>query len=103
MDLMNWRSGATGSMQSWITAKLLYQSLASLARSRGCIPSQLGFDWVLSRAADVVPIPGKSMEHLADHLGISVCFSSFTGIVRAISIFSLPCPFAGRYLIVAGF
>ena len=36
----------------------LVDRVAGLARAKGCTPAQLALAWVLSRGADVVPIPG---------------------------------------------
>ncbi len=36
----------------------LVERVAGLARAKGCTPAQLALAWVLSRGADVVPIPG---------------------------------------------
>jgi aryl-alcohol dehydrogenase-like predicted oxidoreductase len=45
-------------------------SVASVAKERGCTPSQLALAWVLAKAPFIVPIPGtKRRSYLADNLG----------------------------------
>jgi aryl-alcohol dehydrogenase-like predicted oxidoreductase len=42
----------------------------SLAKSKGCAPSQLALAWLLRRGDDVVPIPGtKRVKYLQENLG----------------------------------
>jgi aryl-alcohol dehydrogenase-like predicted oxidoreductase len=47
----------------------LVAKVEELARKKGCTPSQLALAWVLSRAPDVVPIPGtKRRKYLEENL-----------------------------------
>ena len=46
----------------------LYEGFEQIARENGCTPAQLALAWVLSRGADIVPIPGtKRRERLAEN------------------------------------
>ena len=55
----------------------LLERVESIARAKGCTAGQLALAWVLSRGADVVPIPGtKSRARLEENLAsISVSVS----------------------------
>jgi aryl-alcohol dehydrogenase-like predicted oxidoreductase len=48
----------------------LVASVETLAREKGCTPSQLALAWVLAQGDDVVPIPGtKRRTYLEENLG----------------------------------
>jgi aryl-alcohol dehydrogenase-like predicted oxidoreductase len=48
----------------------LVKQIETLARAKGCPPSQLALAWVLAQGDDIVPIPGtKRLSFLADNLG----------------------------------
>jgi aryl-alcohol dehydrogenase-like predicted oxidoreductase len=48
----------------------LAASVQTLARAKGCTPSQLALAWVLAQAPFIVPIPGtKRRKYLEDNLG----------------------------------
>ncbi len=47
----------------------LVDMVESIARNKGCTPAQLALAWVLSRGADIVPIPGtKRARYLRENL-----------------------------------
>jgi aryl-alcohol dehydrogenase-like predicted oxidoreductase len=53
----------------WKNLKLV-DHLTALAAQKGCAPSQLALAWVLSRASDIVPIPGtKRRRWLEENVG----------------------------------
>jgi aryl-alcohol dehydrogenase-like predicted oxidoreductase len=48
----------------------LVERVETLARSKGCTPSQIALAWVLAQGTDVVPIPGtKRVKYLEEDLG----------------------------------
>jgi aryl-alcohol dehydrogenase-like predicted oxidoreductase len=48
----------------------LVKSIGSVAKAKGCTPSQLALAWVLAQGGDIVPIPGtKRMHYLEENLG----------------------------------
>jgi len=48
---------------------VLFRQFRALADQAGCTPAQLALGWVLSRRADIVPIPGtRSIAHLEENL-----------------------------------
>jgi aryl-alcohol dehydrogenase-like predicted oxidoreductase len=48
----------------------LVQQVATLARTKGCTPSQLALAWTLAKSPNIVPIPGtKRRKYLEDNLG----------------------------------
>ena len=48
----------------------LVERVRSLARSKGCTPSQLALAWLLAQGEHIVPIPGtSSMERLEENAG----------------------------------
>ena len=47
----------------------LAEHVRELAAEKGCMPAQLALAWVLSRGADVVPIPGtKHVRYLEENV-----------------------------------
>jgi aryl-alcohol dehydrogenase-like predicted oxidoreductase len=56
----------------------LVSHIVSLAKEKGCTPSQLALAWVLAQAPFIVPIPGtKRRTYLADNLGgVTVALTS---------------------------
>ena len=48
----------------------LVKKIETLARGKGCTPSQLALAWVLAQGDDIVPIPGtKRVKYLDENLG----------------------------------
>jgi aryl-alcohol dehydrogenase-like predicted oxidoreductase len=48
----------------------LVRRVESLARAKGCLPSQLALAWVLAQGDDMVPIPGTTRrKHLEENVG----------------------------------
>lgn len=48
----------------------LVSVIESLARDKGCTPSQLALAWVLSRGEHIIPIPGtKRLKYLEENIG----------------------------------
>jgi len=48
----------------------LVRRVESLARAKGCLPSQLALAWVLAQGDDIVPIPGTTRrKHLEENVG----------------------------------
>jgi aryl-alcohol dehydrogenase-like predicted oxidoreductase len=44
--------------------------IETLARQKGCTPSQLALAWLLARGQDIVPIPGtKRVKYLEENVG----------------------------------
>jgi aryl-alcohol dehydrogenase-like predicted oxidoreductase len=57
----DWRRGSPRFQGENFAKNLaLVDHVMSLARKKGCTPSQLALAWLLARAEDVVPIPGTS-------------------------------------------
>ena len=48
----------------------LVRHIETLARQKGCTPSQLALAWLLARGSDIVPIPGtKRVAYLEENVG----------------------------------
>jgi aryl-alcohol dehydrogenase-like predicted oxidoreductase len=48
----------------------LVRHIESVARQKGCTPSQLALAWLLARGGDIVPIPGtKRVTYLEENIG----------------------------------
>ena len=48
----------------------IVEQVNSIAREKGCTPSQLALAWVLAQGEDIVPIPGtKRRKYLEDNVG----------------------------------
>ena len=66
----------------------LLDEVAAIAAAKGCTPSQLALAWVLSRGADVVPIPGtkrrKYLEENAAALDVRLAPDDLARIDRAL-------------------
>jgi aryl-alcohol dehydrogenase-like predicted oxidoreductase len=48
----------------------LVRHIETVARQKGCTPSQLALAWLLARGQDIVPIPGtKRVKYLEENVG----------------------------------
>ena len=48
----------------------LVETLAQMARQKGCTAAQLALAWVLAQGEEIIPIPGtKNVKHLEENLG----------------------------------
>jgi aryl-alcohol dehydrogenase-like predicted oxidoreductase len=65
----------------------LVRRVESLARAKGCLPSQLALAWVLAQGNDMVPIPGttrrKHLEENAAALDVSLSHADLSSIDEA--------------------
>ena len=54
--------------EHWENNKMLARDFASLAKDKGCTPSQLALAWVLAQGEDILPIPGtKKRKYLEEN------------------------------------
>jgi aryl-alcohol dehydrogenase-like predicted oxidoreductase len=60
------------SQENWDQNQQLLGSIRAIAEQRGCESSQIALAWLLSRGAEVIPIPGtKQRRHLAVNIAAS--------------------------------
>ena len=67
----DWRRGSPRFQgENFAKNMALVDHIQSLARKRGCTPSQLALAWLLAQGEDIVPIPGtSSLERLEENAG----------------------------------
>jgi aryl-alcohol dehydrogenase-like predicted oxidoreductase len=76
----------------------LVAELRRLAAGEGCTPAQLALAWVLSRGADIVPIPGTSHRHrLEENAAAAEIAVSATSLQRLDEIFRPGAAAGPRY------
>ena len=82
--------------EHWPANLALHQQLAALARDAGCTTAQLSLAWVLSRAPQVLVIPGTtSVAHLHENLATPVLPAA---VLDAVSALMTPeAPAGNRY------
>jgi aryl-alcohol dehydrogenase-like predicted oxidoreductase len=77
----------------------LVAALRRLAAEKGCTLPQLALAWVLSRGADIVPIPGtKRRGHLAENVGAAAVELTESDLARIEKAFPKGAAAGERYL-----
>jgi len=84
--------------EDWSHNLELHSRLLALASEAGVSPARLALAWLLSRGADVLPIPGtRSVEHLIDDLGAAEIEIAPAMLDRAAALIDRSSVRGGRY------
>jgi aryl-alcohol dehydrogenase-like predicted oxidoreductase len=76
----------------------LLQPLDALSKEKGCTPAQIALAWVLSRGADIIPIPGsRKRPHLEENAKAADVTLSKSDCDRLESVFTMGATAGLRY------